>query len=336
MTRNHRHAVRFARPIAALSIGLLGCEIVLRILIPPTIYYSAWFTAGVHQRDEQLGFVFRPDYRGAMRHADHVWMEPLRLDENGFRLAAIRQRDPQSIESRRIVMLGGASMAFCYGLPDADCLHQQVADRFPQDCRIDLLSWPGFNLSQDFEKLSRFSEASQFDTAILFAYGEQDYVHDPDWERLPAAEFRMIDSVVYPEDRAARLGGDWYDRSYVVAGGCRTWLVGETILGRLGLWQSAAAPPASSIAEKGEPTIYAAASKLRRLGIDSVIVVALPWQETRVGPERMPAPAAPGITVVDLRDEPTSVRFDWIASGHYGQQSARHLAGKVAAALARK
>lgn len=327
---------RIASIVFAIMIGWVLCESVLRVLVPSPIFYSTWFTEGVHQRDPRFGFVFRPGYDGAMRNVDKVWMEPVRLDARGFRQPAVNHgRHSSSSESSpkqpvRIVMLGGASMGFGYGLADDETLHHQVAQRLSEACQIDLISWPGFTLGQDVQKLTQMLEPNQYDVGVILAYAPDDYVSRSDWDTLvPPADLPMIDSVVTPSDPAAQWGGDLYWDSYVVAGICRLLRVPANLLvGHMSDLDASQESPLDKNLEDGKPQILMASERLKSLGVDSVLIVALPRQIGMSGPAVLPDPA--DAIMIDLRQEPGNEQFDWIAYGHYGPDSAKHLAEKIA------
>ena len=328
-----------ASMVLAIMIGWVLCESLLRVLVPWPIFYSTWFTEGVHQRDPRFGFVFCSEYDGTMRNADQVWMEPVRLDSRGFRKPAVRgDSDQSSIDNSatqpvRIVMLGGASMGFGYGLADHETLHHQIAERLPNACHIDLVSWPGFTLGQDVQKLTQMTEPSQYDVGVILAYGDDDYRYRSDWDRVdPPNDLHMVHSVVTPRDSAARLGGDLYWDSYVVAGVCRLLRFPANSLA--GRESDLDVPPEKAVNENLEdskPQILMASERLRSLGVDSVLIVALPRQtgfhDAAILPDSTDS------MMIDLRREPESLRFDWIAYGHYGPESVKHLAKKIANAI---
>ncbi|MDB4664522.1 hypothetical protein OAE63_00830 [bacterium] len=330
---------RVASIVLAIMIGWVLCESLLRVLVPWPIFYSTWFTEGVHQHDPQFGFVFRPDYEGAMRNVDQVWMEPVRLDSRGFRQSAVRgDRYPSSNQDAakqpvKIVMLGGASMGFAYGLADDETLHHQIAERLPEACQIDLISWPGFTLGQDVQKLNQMLEPSQYDVGVILAYGQDDYDYQSDWDTLvPPANLHMIDSVVTSNDPAAWLGGEIYWDSYVVAGMCRLLRIPASWLGgRVNDLDALTEMASNKNPEDGKPQILMASERLRSLGVDSVLIIALPRQSGILGPAVLPD--AVGSSLLDLRREPEHQQFDWIAYGHYGPESVKHLAEKIANAL---
>lgn len=322
--------------LLALMIGWISCECLLRILAPKTIFYSTWFTEGAHQRDAEFGFVFRPYYRGAMRNTDLVWNQPIRLNANGFRYPAVRA-ETGTANPTRVVMLGGASMAFGYGLDDAECLHHRVASHLEEDCRIDLISWPGFTLTQDLRKVQRFSDPSIYDLAVLFLYAERDYRFQPDWDRTgPIADIQMIDSVVTTDNAAARLGGRLYYNSYVVAGLCRAWQVPGNLLSRFDVpgnvnESSGSIEAAETFADRRQ--MHLAASWLLEQGVQSVLVVALPRQSQHVGPSVLGSSKDERVKVLDLRSVLNEQSIDWIAYGHYGPETVEKLANSIAEAI---
>lgn len=339
-----RHRVNpssLAVPIAGVVFGWLLCEGLLRILVPGPIFYSTWFTPGVHQRDPSLGFVFVPNFVGSMRHADGVWMEPLELDASGFRRPAIRPALSEGDDAETIVMLGGASMAFSFGLSDSESLHHQSAIRLPVASTIQVVSWPGFTLSQDLTKVERFLDPTTINRAVVFAYSEDDYeAIDRLSITVPPTEIPMDHDVVLPEDAAAKLLGWPYYRSVVLAGASRWWMA---IAGILDIRSDAVAnkvtdPSAVSPAVDNEsatrqPAVLLAASRLQDIGIREILIVALPHQLRNIGPDSLEAFSRDGVAILDLRELSASDEMDWIAGGHYGPRSSQAIAARIASLL---
>lgn len=341
MKRTTSSPVRLiAQLVAGIVIGCVLCEGLLRVLVPQTTYYSSWFTPGAHQLDPELGFAFRPGFSGDMRNADKVWLEPIRLDDHGFRLPATNfgvASDADQEDVSDIIMLGGASMAFCYGLSDAETIHHQVADRIAAPVEISLVSWPGFTLAQDIQKLRRLDSINPGTLAVVFAYGVEDYA-PVDQRNDPPREIRLVRSVAMPNDPAASWGGSLYYESYVVAGVCRTMDVVSQIINRLtsrfsreAVAADAAEPNSAPLENRGRRQIDFAVDQLADMGLENVVVVALPHQSQWVGPETL---TVDGARVIDLRALPQSQAFDWIAFGHYGRRSAEHVAEPIAAQIA--
>ena len=139
-----------------------------------------------------------------------------------------------------------------------------------------------------------------------------------------------MDSVVTPDDPASRLGGEFYWNSYVWAGVCRLMQVPFNLL-RANPSDGNSGKSSSLNSQLGKAQVAMAAERLRSLGIDAVLIVALPRQSDVAGPADLSEVI--DSAWVDLRYEPEEQNFDWIASGHYGPRSASHLAGKIAAAI---
>lgn len=330
---------RIISVVFAIMVGWVLCESLLRVLVPSPIFYSTWFTTGVHQHDPRFGFVFRPGYEGAMRNVDKVWMEPVHLDAQGFRQSAVNHSRKLLSDGNsprqpvRIVMLGGASMGFGYGLTDDETLHHQIAQHLSDACQIDLISWPGFTLGQDVQKLTQMLEPSQYDVGVILAYSSDDYVYRSDWDTMvPPRDLNMVDSVVTPSDPAAQFGGDLYWNSYVVAGICRLSQIPVSLLsGHLNDLEAPQESAPKKKAQHGKPQMFVASDRLKSLGVESVLIVALPCQTGILGPASLPSVV--GLSLLDLRREPENQQFDWIAYGHYGPVSVKHLADKIAAAI---
>jgi hypothetical protein len=348
-TSESRHWIRAISWLCAVLIGWLLCESIVRVLVPRPIFYSTWFTPAVHQLDSQHGFVFAGGYDGAMRHSDGVWMEPLELDRFGFRRAAgeFKSASPSSDDTskqRNLVMLGGASMAFSFGLSDRESLHHQTASSMSSRATIQVLAWPGFTLGQDLLKLDRFLGSKKFDGAIVFAYSEADYQPVSSLEVTPGGtSIAMDQGVVLPNDPiAARVGWPYY-RSVVIAGAARWWtsMAAAIGIGSLGEGkpgpsretepeQSTDIPSDSQNVRVAMPPPLLVAQKLRERGIDNVWIVALPHQLTKQGPDSLASWSGNDVSVVDLRGLAERADMDWIAGGHYGPNSARIISEQLA------
>lgn len=322
----------------AILIGWMLCEGLVRILVPGPIYYSTWFTPGVHQRDAELGFVFTPNYQGAMRHADRVWMQPLELNDHGFRLSARGGSDDGVRQTGTIVMLGGASMAFSFGLSDLESLHQQTASHLGAELNVHVVAWPGFTIGQDLLKLDRFMESLPIDRAIVFAYSEDDYqlcseLALPD---IAASQLAIDNGDVLPRDPAARLVGAAYYRSVVLAGASRWWIAVVGLLKGTGAGETRSPAVAGELdtnTPRQQPAAFVAAQQLRARGIREVTVVALPHQLRQIGPDALERFTEDGVSVLDLRRLTERPDMDWIAGGHYGPRSAMIIGTRIASAI---
>jgi len=108
----------------ALFMAVLMAEIFIRMIYKEELVFSSWYSKGIHTPDENLGFRLTPHYKGSMSHADHVWGVPLELDKYGYRKEA---NNKVQGKQKKILILGGASMMFSYGLPDSKTVHHRLA-----------------------------------------------------------------------------------------------------------------------------------------------------------------------------------------------------------------
>jgi hypothetical protein len=153
----------------AVAIGtLLLAELFVQLVLSRTIEESLWFTDDIHTRNDKYGFVFTPNYRGWMRHADQVYLAPLHLDAHGFRLPASMPDARQNI-----VMIGGFSMTFSYGLTDDQTLHHSVAAALSKPSTLYNTAWPGFEQFRNFHIYKdTLARDVQPDFAVLLFYTE--------------------------------------------------------------------------------------------------------------------------------------------------------------------
>ena len=159
--------------VGALAIGLVAAEFYLQLTMLPEHTFGTWFSAGIHQPDTKYGFVFRPHYQGWMRHTDGVWNVPLALDEHGLRLPAVEP----GAGRQRVLILGGESMAMCYGLADAETLAARLAEHTQANCRVQTVSLAGLDLFRSWhlylDKLADATEPPQL--AVIAVY----YLNEP-------------------------------------------------------------------------------------------------------------------------------------------------------------
>ncbi|MDH3349519.1 MAG: hypothetical protein OEM02_15640 [Desulfobulbaceae bacterium] len=120
--------------------SVLVAEGMLNFVCSPTILMSKWFTGNIHTPDGLFGFKMTPYYDGWMRHEDDPFLKRLTLDANGFRNPAIN-----SISKQDIVLIGGYSMMFGYGVEDVDSVHFQVQKNLDQPANVYNTAWPGFD-----------------------------------------------------------------------------------------------------------------------------------------------------------------------------------------------
>jgi hypothetical protein len=121
---------------AVVILALASAEVFLRVMIPMEIIFRTWYSAGIHQPHEKFSYVFSPNYSGVMHHVDCVGGVPLRLDPYGFRL-------PAGTGSRDVVLIGGASMRFSFGLSDSQTVHAENSRQL-DDATVRSAAWPGW------------------------------------------------------------------------------------------------------------------------------------------------------------------------------------------------
>jgi hypothetical protein len=148
--------------------SILIAEGFLNLVYSPTILMSKWFTSNIHTPDSSLYYIFTPNYRGWMRHKDKTFLKRLTLDNNGFRNPAMN-----SAAERDIVLIGGASMIFGYGMEDSETIHYHIKNNLDLPSNVFNTAWPGTNIHRNFLVYKRKLE-NQINPKLIicFFYGE--------------------------------------------------------------------------------------------------------------------------------------------------------------------
>ena len=225
--RNRRRIGRAL--IGLLMASLLGClaaELFVRLIMPLEIAYQTYYSPGVHTPDPKYGFVFTKNYRGRMVHSDNVPYVPVRHDEFGFRPPAAT---PTVGPIDTIVLIGGASMVYGYGVPHQYTLQATMVQAASRPIRVYNTAWPGFDAYRNFHVYCDFLEPhiAHPKVAILCLYDVHltDCAQWPDdMQRLPhpppqAELFRFMDNMVYspPKGLLTAALGRYYFKSFVAA-----------------------------------------------------------------------------------------------------------------------
>ena len=342
--------IKTLREVAVVgAVGLLslvGTEAFFRLMVPYELALETGFTPGIHTSDEQFGFVFTPDYRGYMRHADGVWGIPLTLDKNGFRKTAVGRG---STPRRRIVMIGGMSMMMGYGLPDEQTVPGILASTSQHSLEVHNTALAGFDLLRNWHLYLQKLDKQAFDGVILSVYGNfpdmlAHFSELPDdLSQVPAAPpredlFSFFDNLVADRQGplAEALGSELYT-SYI---GYRVFHAIDRRLRLMGYGlprrvESLSHKPSGSGAQKFAALIDRMSAHFRRKGT-RLLVVFLPIQNS---PDTFYSPLAEalpnGIPYLDLHHNHRAAiaREAFLAVGHYGREQSRIIGSALADAV---
>lgn len=219
-----RFGARAGKTAFALVVAVLLSEATLRILFPFQIVYQTWMPRGIHQPDERFGIVYTPDFSGRMFHTDGVNGVPFSLDEFGLRKAVASAAVG---EPERVVLIGGASNVFGYGVADADTIASRIAANLPRPTEVRATAWAGLDVHLNFHMYRERIEAQvDPDVAIMcFALESPEYILrlDEDFDASPDdapddelfGEFEDFGRI--PTTPTAEAFGSLYYRFYVVA-----------------------------------------------------------------------------------------------------------------------
>lgn len=207
------------------ALAIAAAELFLRLVLPFQLAFGeTWFTPGIHLPNPKYGYVFAPNYRGFMFHSDKVTRVPLVHDQYGFRPPGI---SPQTNIDDQVVLIGGKSVAYCYGLPQEHTLQSEMARAGPCPLQVWSAAWPGFSEDMMFHAYRDFLEPhiAPPKVAMLLLYQVKlgyyaDLPADPDLLPPPTLDSssRYVDGLVLPpRPMPSRLLGAYFYKSYFLA-----------------------------------------------------------------------------------------------------------------------
>ncbi len=343
---SRRIVKRTIKGCLVLAIAVASAEGFLRVTTPRELVYDTWFTPGVHQPDEKFGFVFTPHYRGEMRHRDKVWNVPLELDENGFRRPSISNQSPKT---RKVAIVGGASMMMCYGLPDDCTIAHRVADASAEPLDVRAVAWPGFDVLRSWhiylDKLER-SEPPELVVLCIYAKSLADFAALPADVSLPpvphggAKRLRFRNGIVVPpRGRLAERFCTAYEGSFLL---CKTIALADRCWDKINPTESPASNFSDSDVVAEDPAeiggtrfvsfLEHVRNHLSSRGIE-LSVAFLPIQKMPAEfYEPLVAAIPASISYVDLHRELVSELDpqDYIADGHYGPTQSQQIGVSLA------
>lgn len=156
---------RSIRILGALVLGALLAETFLRAVLPVEVRFETWFTPGIEEWDPEFGAVYRPGWKGFMRHPDGVYRGVrLELDDHGFRPAA---RNSIPGDPHRILLLGGRSAMMAYGLPEAESIAARMAARAPIPMEVHAVARAGGNLHRSWHLYRKHLAGQDWDLVVI-------------------------------------------------------------------------------------------------------------------------------------------------------------------------
>lgn len=335
----------------ALQIGgtallaVAAAELLLRGSAPPEIYFRSWYRNGIHRPDPAFGFRWTPGYDGHMRHPDGVYAPvPLRLNEFGFRMpVASGHAGPDAL---RVLLLGGRSMMFSYGLADPDTIAGRMAAGSPRPMVVQNTALAGIDLYRTWhlarEQIAEFKP----DVVLVSVYKEDPAFFAefaPDFARLPPPPgteeeiFVLWDGIAGGRSPLVNLLGRRHDASYLLYGLCNLESRFLDDRARVMRWV------------RRKQAEHAAPAADRPQGLTAFL--------RHVAASPVCGGAAVGIVLIPQRDKPTDLyrdlvpllppelpllnlqatligeidRLPWIAEGHYGREATDRIAQAMAA-----
>ncbi len=171
----------------AILIAAVAAEGIVRVAIHPALDYTSGFSPGPYCSRPPLGISFNcPDYVGMMHEIGTNLYLPYRMNEEGFR--GPYDSSLRDASASNIVVLGGQSQAFGYGLLDEDTISAQIA-KVCVSADIHVFSLPSLSDAQSWKLYNLSAEAkSPPDQIVLMIYTRA----RKDWRGEMKPESRLL------------------------------------------------------------------------------------------------------------------------------------------------
>jgi hypothetical protein len=337
---------RSLRILGALVLGALLTETFLRAVLPVEIRFETWFTPGIEEWDPEFGAVYRPGWKGFMRHPDRVYRGVLlELDEHGFRPAA---RNPIPGDPRRVLLLGGRSAMMAYGLPEPESIAARMAARATIPMEVHAAARAGGNLHRSWHLYRKHLAGQDWDLVVIShvnpylpAFADSEAIRHLPPPAPEAWVFRYMDGILlWRSGLIADIGRPAF-RSYLGYGLLRLADAGLRIIRGTGRPSGAehqaamareARPPAPDALENYQRFLTEVRDHFAGRGVPTLLHF-IPRPLASVGHHRAyREPLEETFEVIDLHDrlfhlnEPSA----FIANGHYGTRIADAIGRELA------
>ena len=176
----------------AILIAAAAAEGIVRVAIHPALDYTSDFIPGPYCSNPTLGISFNcPDHAGLMHQIGTNLYLPYALNEEGFRGPYISPN--QNGHASDVVVIGGQSQMFGFGLPDDDTIGANMARSSCDAADVHVFSLPGVSNAQSWKLYDLSAEAkSAPDQIVLMVYGAS----SSDWRREMSPQSKLLDGPV--------------------------------------------------------------------------------------------------------------------------------------------
>jgi hypothetical protein len=160
---------RVSAVVVSMFIAAAGAEVMVRAAMSPALDYSSIFKPGIYCPDDTYGLVPCPNHKGAMHVAGGRDYIAYRTGHTGFR-GPFSTR-PGHAPTRTVVLIGGQSQGFGFGLRDQETFASALAQSSrcgPMD--VHSISAPGISNSLLWKLFERGAKPARIDDLVLIVY----------------------------------------------------------------------------------------------------------------------------------------------------------------------
>lgn len=193
---------QISRHLLAILAGLCGAALYVQIARPLQSDFASAFRPQPYWDHPQLGPVFGPpNYRGLMQ-IPGVGSIPVELD--AFGLQPESKRD--SGDGPLILVLGGASQTFGFGLPRAKSIPERIAKNLCGPARVRSTALPGHDIAAGWLRFLATRPPGEIPDIVVIASFDTRSFLSLDGVPPPTTDFRTFDVPAYMSKWAAKLG----------------------------------------------------------------------------------------------------------------------------------
>ena len=179
----------WTRIFFATAAALLAAELLLRVTESSRSNFIGAFHPTAYTDDPSLGPIFgRPNYRGVLNipsERELIWTA---LDDKG-----LRPVPASSPNGPGILVMGGASQTFGFGVADADTWPAQMTKHLGRDVNTRVLSLPGVSLEREWLSFKAGRSGMHEPSVIVLSLYRWGWEIPTDDDAAQSHDYKLVD-----------------------------------------------------------------------------------------------------------------------------------------------
>jgi hypothetical protein len=318
--------LRLSRYVFAVLAGLCGAAFYVQIARPLQSEFASAFRPQPYWDHPQLGPVFGPpNYRGFMQIRGGG---STRVELDAFGLQP--ETKSTSVDAPLILVLGGASQTFGFGLPRGKSIPERIVPNLCGPARVRSTALPGHDIAAGWLRFLATRRPGEIaDIVVITSLGTRSFL-SLDGVPPPTEEFRTFDVPAYMSRWAAKLGVDEFESpaglktKFEFGEGLRQNFIGRWIVAKLPAVARSGRTPTFTLGpnEFAGLAYYQEFLKMLRQH-SNILVVGYPLRtpDDPYAPLEIATPL--NIPFLNLHNltKAENIELDWFPDGHYREVS---------------